>query len=301
LALAAALTTALANVAFAGSVRRTGMDFLNIPAGARPAALGSAYTALANDTLSLAWNPAGLASLPGREISAMRSQWILGSQYSFLGYGIPSRTGALAGSIAVLSQGEAEARGEDRQKIGTVKAQDRALSLGYGKKLGRWRAGVSAKLLKSALAGYKASGFALDGGLLYPASPSITIGFSIMNLGPGMKFLEQRDPLPLSLAAGAAWKLPGLGLSVALDLKHQPYDRKTTLSAGTEYRLAGALSLRAGYLSHLAAPASLRAHSAFAGLGAGFGVLLGGYQFDYALVPFGPLGDAHRLSLAMRW
>ena len=41
----------------------SGADFLNIGAGARASALGSAYTALADDANSIYYNPAGLAGL----------------------------------------------------------------------------------------------------------------------------------------------------------------------------------------------------------------------------------------------
>ena len=37
-----------------------GASFLDIPVGAEPAALGSAYTALATNAYAPVWNPAGL-------------------------------------------------------------------------------------------------------------------------------------------------------------------------------------------------------------------------------------------------
>ncbi len=45
---------------FAG---KYGADFLCIPVGARPAAMGGAFTALADDATSFYWNPSGLAEV----------------------------------------------------------------------------------------------------------------------------------------------------------------------------------------------------------------------------------------------
>src|SRR5450631_2020075 len=44
-----------------------GASFLDIPVGAGPAALGSAYTALATNAYAPVWNPAGLGMLNGNE------------------------------------------------------------------------------------------------------------------------------------------------------------------------------------------------------------------------------------------
>ncbi|MBU1949760.1 MAG: hypothetical protein KJ970_02350, partial [Candidatus Eisenbacteria bacterium] len=40
-----------------------GGQFLKIPMGARPVAMGSAYVSLADDANSVFWNPAGIARL----------------------------------------------------------------------------------------------------------------------------------------------------------------------------------------------------------------------------------------------
>ena len=46
-----------------------GAAFLDIPVGAGPAAMGSAYTALANDAYAATWNPAGLGTLESTQFS----------------------------------------------------------------------------------------------------------------------------------------------------------------------------------------------------------------------------------------
>src|SRR4029077_14185720 len=54
--------------AFSGS---EGASFLELPVGARPAALGSAYTMLAEDAYAPVWNPAGLAFLDNPQFAGM--------------------------------------------------------------------------------------------------------------------------------------------------------------------------------------------------------------------------------------
>ena len=66
---------------------KTGAEFLLIAAGARPAAMGGAYVAVADDISAVYWNPAGLASLRGRGISATHAEWLSGIRYESLGYG----------------------------------------------------------------------------------------------------------------------------------------------------------------------------------------------------------------------
>ncbi|MBI2070587.1 MAG: PorV/PorQ family protein [Elusimicrobia bacterium] len=299
-ALAWILTMALS--LFAQTTQKTGAEFLNIPVGARPVGMGGAYTALANDISSLHWNPAGLALMNQPEIGAMYSQWLLDSQYNFLGFGYPGKIGTFAGSISVLSQGASEARGQNREKTGSIKAQDQSLSLGYGRKIGFIQAGLNTKLIQSEIAGYRADTFAFDLGLMISArshSP-ISLGLALQNIGPGIRFIEQRDPLPLALSGGLSYRLP-MGIALALDVKQQLINHKTSVNIGTEYQALPILSLRGGYIAALGKQAPLARNSGLDGISGGVGFRLMGAQIDYAFKPFGLLGDTHRVSLAARW
>jgi hypothetical protein len=283
---------------------KTGAEFLNIPVGARPVGMGSAFTALANDVTALYWNPAGLSLLRSREISAMHSQWLLDIQYNFLGFGAPLKTlgGTLAGSVSVLSQGSEESRGTNREKAALIRAQDQVISIGFGKKMVPMSVGLAVKALYSRIAGYGARSAALDLGALYCLSSSLTLGFSIQNIGPGMKFISQRDPLPLTLNAGASARLrPGLAL--AFDARHGVRARKTELTLGTEFSFLPSLTLRGGYLARASQAGTTPAGASPShGFSAGVGLIfLGTNRLDYSFTPFGLLGDTHRLSLAVRY
>ncbi|MBI4064298.1 MAG: PorV/PorQ family protein [Elusimicrobia bacterium] len=296
---AVALAVLTASTAF--SQIKTGADFLNIPVGARPVGMGNAYTALANDVTSLHWNPAGLALMNHRELGAMHSQWLLNTQYNFLGFGAPSSMGSIAGSVAVLSQGNEEGRGANREKTGTIKAQDQVFSLGFAKNLGELKGGINTKLISSQIAGFRAQSYALDMGMLYPVSSSLGFGAALQNLGPGMRFISQRDPLPLTLAAGVSYRFLH-GLAVALDVKENLVSKKNQINLGTEYSVLPILTLRGGYLASLAGQRQVGGLGKnLNGLSAGLGFNFLGNRMDYAFTPFGLLGDTHRISLNVRF
>ena len=117
----------------------------------------------------------------------------------------------------------------------------------------------------------------------------------MQNLGTGIKYLSQRDNLPLSVNAGLTFAvLPGMGLS--LDVKRLVYDKQTVFSAGTEYAilLGGAgFALRGGY--------GLTRENEKNGLSLGAGVAALGAQLDYAVSPETGLGSVHRITLKKKF
>ncbi|MBI4054846.1 MAG: PorV/PorQ family protein [Elusimicrobia bacterium] len=275
---------------------KSGADFLNIAVGARAVGMGSAHTASVEDVHALYWNPAGLAAMRGRELGFTHAEWLLGTRYDFLGFGYPTPSGAWGLGIYRLGQGSLEGRGANREATGGFNAVDQAFSLAYSKALDGYSSfGAGVKLLHSRIGRDTANSFALDLGAIHKLGNwPLSVGMTLQNLGPGMKFISQRDPLPLSATVGLAYRIVP-GLHMALDLKRLIYDQETNLGIGTEYQFLPALSLRGGYLAALGqGPAS--GPSSLAGLGAGMGLKLFGTQLDYAMTPFGELGNAHRLS-----
>ncbi|HEX7070268.1 MAG TPA: PorV/PorQ family protein, partial [Rhodothermales bacterium] len=77
------LTVALALLAIAlparaqtPKVAQSGMTFLQIPIGARGAAMGYTNSAVVNDASAFYWNPSGYAFIEGTSLFANRTQWI---------------------------------------------------------------------------------------------------------------------------------------------------------------------------------------------------------------------------------
>jgi len=89
---AVSLLLAAALVLLPGTARATRYagEFLRIGVGARALGMGSAFVGLADDGTAAFWNPAGLATLPNRQLNFMHAEQF-GSivQYDYFGYSLP--------------------------------------------------------------------------------------------------------------------------------------------------------------------------------------------------------------------
>jgi len=222
----------------------SGASFLKLGVGARALGLGSAYTAVANDVTALHWNPAGLSQIEKREVGAMHAELFADSRYDFFGYAHPTANGTFGIGAIYLSQGSLEGRSADRMQTVGFTASDLSITLGASRLVTKQASlGINMKLLQSKIAGLSSSGFAFDMGSTYQfeARP-LSLGFAIQNVGPKMKFLDEGFNLPLTFATGAGYQLMK-SILISADLKHQPYDSRTTFSVGTEFSPVSILSL----------------------------------------------------------
>ncbi|OGS21243.1 MAG: hypothetical protein A2252_06120 [Elusimicrobia bacterium RIFOXYA2_FULL_39_19] len=295
----------------------TGADFLKIAVGARAAGLGNTFTAVANDVTAINWNPGGLFQLKQKEISAMHTQWVGDSRFDFLGFALPLSGKApsvsarrvkdiFGASIIYLSQGEMEGRDENRKNTGSFSASDIAVAFSYcrqvkvnGHQVGF---GTNVKLINQKIESEQATGAAFDFGVLTNLpfkSNRLTLGLSLQNLGSQMKFISEEYNLPLSVTAGLGYSVGGV--TIGLDIKQQVYENKTIVSLGTEFLPINALALRAGYVMSAGRQAAASDDGLPMGLGAGIGFRLFSYQTDYSFVPYGALGDTHRISFLSRF
>ena len=294
----------LSNNLWAG-VGTTGAAFLKIGVGARPIGMGSAYTALANGVSAIYWNPAGLANLEKREVSAMYSEWISDIRYSFLGYGNPIRKGTVGASLVYLSMGDMEKRGEGREKEGSFGASDLAATLSYSRQVSKSTSlGINLKIIHQRIEEETATGIALDLGNIYKTPiKNLSLGITIQNIGPKMVFIKEGYPLPLTFTIGTGYNIASI-LNLALDVKHQLIEGRTNICFGTEYLPFQVFALRCGYLARfLKSGINLTSKDQklgdVYGLGGGLGFKFLGCQLDYAFIPFGALGDTHRISFSV--
>lgn len=283
----------------------SGADFLKIDTDARVVSMGSAYTAAAQGVNSIAYNPAGLATLKGVEFGFSHTNWLMDSKHDFISIGMPVKTtgGLLPGdkwfvglALTRLTSGGMESRNADRSAGGGFSAYDQSVSIALAKNMGSSRFGVAAKYIESSIAGQKAASAAMDFGVTgklgaLPAS----LGLAVQNLGAPMKFIDQKDPLPLTVSAGLlASVMPGF--DVALDVRQLVHDQQTDISLGTEYNFVPNLALRTGYMMNTRlAGAGNRGFS----MGAGVNVL--DMQIDYSVMPFGEIGNAQKITLKKRF
>ncbi|TPW18149.1 MAG: hypothetical protein FD129_86 [bacterium] len=216
----------------------SGAAFLKIGTGARPAALGGAYTAVAGDVDAMYYNPGGLAHLTKRELGATHAEWLLGTRFDFIGFAQPTANGTFGVGVTRLATGGQEGRDANRQATSGFEAADTAYTVSYSRKLTGSRAsslGGNLKLLRSQIGPYSAQTVAVDLGAQHRfADKPLSLGASVLNIGRGLKFMDQSDPLPLTLSLGAAYRIAG-PLNLALDVRRHVYDQRTDVGIGTEY------------------------------------------------------------------
>ena len=77
------LLISMATICLAQTGGQTGMSYMKIGVDARAAAMGEAYTSLAQDAAATYWNPAGLALAKSNSVVLMHNSWIQGINHDF--------------------------------------------------------------------------------------------------------------------------------------------------------------------------------------------------------------------------
>ncbi|MEW5884649.1 MAG: PorV/PorQ family protein [Armatimonadota bacterium] len=271
--------------------------FLTIGPGARALGMGGAYSALGGDAGAIYWNPAGLSRVERREFTASHAELFESTRHDFAAHAHPVRVGVIGGALTYLSQGRIEGRDTQGRPTGGFDASDAALSLAYARRTELIEFGAAIKYIRSHIGSTEAQGAAVDLGVRREWG-ALGVGGALRNLGPGLRFADQRNDLPLRLAAGASWK-PECHI-VAIEGVNGPRGAGTDVSVGGELCAAKPLRLRAGYTTQTSVSGG-SGFDAARGLTLGLGVQNDAWSVDYAVLPTGELGRSHRFSFSARW
>ncbi len=313
-------------------VGTTAAPFLEIEVGSRALGMGGAFVAIANDATAIFWNPAGIARLPKSEATLIHTNWLVGTNFDFVGVVVPmGYLGSIAVNVISLSTDEMEVRTVQRPEGTGEKFSygDLSAGLSYAKNLtDRFSIGVNAKYISQRIWHMKAKGIAFDIGTLFKTRfNGMVIGMTISNFGASLK-LEGRDvfvnydeapqfggsndripaskltdkfPLPLLFRVGVAMDILKSGssrLTIAAAAAH-PNNNTEYINTGMEYVFNKNIALRFGYKN-------LFTLDTEEGFTAGFGTklkLAGGValKIDYAYQDFGRLQNAQRFSLGLEF
>jgi hypothetical protein len=302
------LCVLVSRVLFAAAEAGQPGGYLRAGVGARAAALGNAYTALAEGPEAAYWNPAGLAWSQRPAINTMVSTLSLNRQFNYAGVALAWDAAAATGSARQTSfpapkgfgnwglgwlsfslGNDFEGRTDDTASFYTFGDQQDAYLLSYGRALFPWWSlGVSAKAYEHRLDSFDATGGGLDVGTLLLLGSQVRFGLQAQDLASQLNWSTgYQESFPLTLRADlAAWAWKDrLLFSGQLE---QVSGRQPDGGLGLEVKIAQVLAARLGWEED--------------GLTLGGGISLEFRHFkgnlDYAYLP-DPLlqGNAQRISL----
>lgn len=306
LALALALCPPASASDFTSSaVGTAGSEFLNLDVGPRGIGMGGAYSAVTDDAFSMYWNPAGLARIPRASGAAMHNEYLAGIRLQYLAYAQRlNETSVLGGAVRYMDAGDIDNTDMSGNRVGSFRPRNYVYEAGWAQSISDLAdaerdidLGVTGRYFHSDLVAH-ASGFGGDIGVQahFPENRMpLHFSFVAQNLGRGQKFDQIRDSMPFRGRLGAAVQPSPysiLSMEAVFPVSNQPYG-----AAGLELTLDAPNSvkgfLRAGYNSLN----QFSGLEGFKGASFGVGVKLLNATIDYAFVPFGILGEAHRFSI----
>ncbi len=205
---------------------RAGLSFLQLPANARTAAVGSRHLTLPGGESSQFLNNPSLLDTSKIQnasltlIPYLADTRLLTTTYAFQ---LKKMKGVWAGGIQYFDYGTLVETDDLGNQIGEFRAADYALSVGYGHTIQNITIGGSAKLVGSMIENYQLWGLAMDWGATFRhPSQDLTAGFVVKNLG----FIRQNyaggeaPPLPFDVRIGVTFKPEYMPLRFSVTAHH---------------------------------------------------------------------------------
>jgi len=280
-----------------------GGAFLRIPVGARPAGLGNAFTAIADDGSAPFFNPAGLCQIKGTRLGAMYNIMSLDRMNYQASIIVGSkRDAAIAVTFNNFGVGDIIEVDPVQGPTGdTFSSNDMVLGISVGGKIIPLLSfGAGAKYIMQSIDDSKATGFAFDLGamIISPVSSGlikqIRCGASLLNFGGKMKWdtdSDHEDEI-----------LPMLRLGASTDLQLTSFDvigtAEISQSLGREDDQKNDFKLHLGVEGWLANLFAVRAGLDGEDFTMGASIVLSDFRFDYAYIPdFLDEGATHKLAI----
>lgn len=302
--------------AISSSAGTSGANFLEIGQGsARAMALGGAYVALAEGSDALTWNPAGLAATQQRELAFSYMSYVQGLQSPvYLAYAAPVGRSAWGANLGYMTDSGFDIRDQNGipQQNSSALVRDGYATIGYARSFfyEKLYLGAGLRGIHEEIAGSAHNNVSADVGAMLRATNSLTLAFSLQNLGPGT------SDVPHTVRGGAALRLNDF-LTASAELSDAT-DSGTHFAVGGEFQLPeeyldiGQLSLRVGYQTVDSYGQSFSTTlkdlhvDQTSGLSFGFGLYTSeafgyGLSLDYAFVPYGALGTVDQISFKLKF
>lgn len=278
-------------------------SFLKINVGARPVAMGGAFTGLADDISALYYNPAAIATLEDDQYVIEYHNYFFDMQSGFIG--LVKKQGyerGMALFVGYLNLGDFV----QTDRLGNVTGEFGGSDVVFGATYAvsyreTYSFGASAKLIYEKVQNFSSTGIALDIAAHYTTNRGrLRMGMMLQNLGVQLSSFAdggEKDGLPTLLRAGIGGRPRELPFILAADLIF-PFDNSAELALGLEYYEIESIYLRLGWNSFASNFKSPGSSSGTAGISLGVGMdVRQSWKLSYAFAPGADLGDSHRVTL----
>ena len=242
-------------------------EFLRMGAGARAMGMGNAYTAVEGDIYSSYFNPAGLASMEGRQLAISMRYLSMDRKFMHLVYG--GKIGPDADfALSWIQSGTDDIIGRDLNGKATGSLEDKRNSIGlsFARNISKWFAfGLNTKLTLWKLGGEDAKAYGFDIGTIIRPVNRLAVSFVVRDvnsrftwkskrwseqiMGSDGQTMEKEDKFPAYYTLGLSYKLfqDKLILSAALE---NVEDNPAALNLGISYEYNQRFTLRTGMYNY---------------------------------------------------
>lgn len=290
-----------------GAAGTTGFTFLKVNYSARAAAMGNAYTGLANDASAVFFNPAGLVQISGKEAQLTYMNYLDGVNCAAAVYaqnynGLTSLGIFSKGLNATEDRTIVDEYGQYAGTDGTFGVSDFVIGISAARTLlPILDLGINVKFLQESLDDQSATAIAFDVGIMHQTTnKNLKVGIALRNVGKQLSYFtdnEYEEKMPITATLGFNLH-PNDKLYATLDI-YKPLNYDYLGRLGAEYKIYEMLFLRAGYKTNASDWKTGGNQEALAGMSFGFGVNLQQYKLkmDYAISSYGDLGYVNQITM----
>lgn len=265
----------------------TGGQILEVDSSARAAALGYAFTGLADGYTGALYNPAGLTQLSGPEIEISHMRYYEETHMSSIGSAHKLGQFGLAAHIKQFSATDTE-----RDYIGnrvddfTIAFRQFTVAAGYPMPDEGASLGAAVNIITENIHNDSGTGFSLTGGWHYLLPDGSSYGLTVRNAGTGIKTSDSEADFPLEAAVGGAYR-PGKFILLWEAATSRQFN--FAFRSGIQANMSREFCMRFGF-TYLTRPEFT----------VGFGINVENWVVDYAFLLHADLGMAHRISLGFK-
>lgn len=272
-----------------------GVLFLKLPHSSMGTGLGEAVTSLDMSSEGVFWNPASIAGEERISVSFSYASLVQDFSLNNLNFIYPHKSwGNFGLGVSFFNQGRiSETTIYEPDGTGdSISSNDISINLVYSRVfLERLKMGLCFKYFNSQLGGETCSGLAFGLGSIYSLNQSLSFGIWFNNLGSGVKYISESDPLPFQARLGSSYKISNyiFSLDTVYDL-----EEGFGIALGTELNVyKDMFKFRLGYKSYDSANP----------YGIGINVNYSNFSIDYAYVPISQKGlyDFNQVSISYKF